>query len=196
MYRSGVLHDDEFNQAMVKRGLAAPGWPVEFGGQGRDPVEMLALGEEIRIAGGLRRRHLRPRVGRHPQGRHARAGRDHPQGARGRDHHRVGFTEPEAGSDVANAQARAVRDGDEWVINGSKMFTTNAHIGDYVFLLRPGPTPRSPSTRASRCSWCQPGVEVQAVFTLSGERTNITYYNDVRVSDAWHPLASTRAGTR
>ena len=47
----------------------------------------------------------------------------------------LGFTEPEAGSDVANAQTKAVRDGDEWVINGQKMFTTNGHIADYVFLL-------------------------------------------------------------
>ena len=47
----------------------------------------------------------------------------------------LGFSEPEAGSDVAAAQTKAVRDGDEWVINGQKMFTTNAHVGDYVFLL-------------------------------------------------------------
>ena len=47
----------------------------------------------------------------------------------------LGFTEPECGSDVAAAATRAVRDGDEWVINGSKMFTTNGHIADYIFLL-------------------------------------------------------------
>ena len=47
----------------------------------------------------------------------------------------LGFTEPECGSDVAAAATKAVRDGDEWVINGSKMFTTNGHIADYMFLL-------------------------------------------------------------
>lgn len=47
----------------------------------------------------------------------------------------LGFTEPECGSDVAAAATRAVRDGDGWVINGSKMFTTNGHLADFVFLL-------------------------------------------------------------
>ena len=94
----------------------------------------------------------------------------------------LGFSEPEAGSDVANAQCRAVRDGDEWVINGQKMFTTNAHIADYVFLL----TRTNPDVAKHKgltmflVPLKQPGVEVQAVYTLSGERTNITFYNDVR----------------
>ena len=88
---------------------------------------------------------------------------------------------------MANAQTRAVRDGDEWVINGSKMFTTNAQIGDYVYLLTRTNSGGAPSTRASRRSssrWTSAGIEVQAVYTLSGERTNITYYTDVRVPDS------------
>jgi alkylation response protein AidB-like acyl-CoA dehydrogenase len=99
----------------------------------------------------------------------------------------LGFTEPEAGSDVANAQTKAVRDGDEWVINGQKMFTTNGHIGDYAFLL----TRTNPDVAKHKgltmflVPMDQPGVECQAVYTLSGERTNITYYQDVRVPDAW-----------
>jgi alkylation response protein AidB-like acyl-CoA dehydrogenase len=99
----------------------------------------------------------------------------------------LGFSEPEAGSDVANAQTRAVRDGDEWVINGSKMFTTNAQLADYVFLLtRTNPdVPKHKGLTTFLVPMKQPGVEVQAVYTLSGERTNITYYNDVRVPDAW-----------
>ena len=47
----------------------------------------------------------------------------------------LGFTEPESGSDVAAAQTRAVRDGDQWIINGQKMFTTNAQEADYAFML-------------------------------------------------------------
>ena len=98
----------------------------------------------------------------------------------------LGFTEPETGSDAAAAATRAVRDGDDWIITGSKMFTTNAHIADYVFLLaRTNPdvpkhkgltdVPRADGpARASRC---------RPVYTLSGERTNITFYNDVQVSD-------------
>jgi alkylation response protein AidB-like acyl-CoA dehydrogenase len=99
----------------------------------------------------------------------------------------LGFSEPESGSDVAAAQTRAVRDGDEWVINGSKMFTTNAHIGDYVFLLARTNTEvaKHKGLTTFLVPLDQPGIEVQAVTTLSGERTNITYYNDVRVDDRW-----------
>jgi alkylation response protein AidB-like acyl-CoA dehydrogenase len=99
----------------------------------------------------------------------------------------LGFSEPEAGSDLASAATRAVPDGDGWVINGQKMFTTNAQIGDYVFLLARTNTevPRHRGLTMFLVPMDQEGVEVQPVFTLSGERTNITFYNDVRVSDAW-----------
>jgi 3-oxocholest-4-en-26-oyl-CoA dehydrogenase alpha subunit len=99
----------------------------------------------------------------------------------------LGFSEPEAGSDVAAVSTRAVRDGDEWVIDGQKMFTTNAHIVPYVFLLartnRDVPNHRGLTTFLVPLD--HPGVEIQAVQTLSGERTNITYYSDVRLDDSW-----------
>ena len=59
----------------------------------------------------------------------------------------LGYTEPEGGSDVATCKTRAVRDGDQWVINGAKMFTTGAHNCQYVFLITT-PTLRRQSTRA------------------------------------------------
>lgn len=99
-----------------------------------------------------------------------------------------GYTEPESGSDVAAAQTRAVRDGDHWVINGSKMFTTNAHVADYVFLL----TRTNPDVKKHAGLTLflvpvkdSPGFTAQAVFTVSGERTNITFYDDVRVPDTY-----------
>ena len=99
----------------------------------------------------------------------------------------LGFTEPECGSDVAAAATKAVRDGDEWVINGSKMFTTNGHIADYIFLLA-RTSPEKPKHQGltmflvpTECD----GFEAQPVWTLSGERTNITFYADVRVGDEW-----------
>jgi alkylation response protein AidB-like acyl-CoA dehydrogenase len=99
----------------------------------------------------------------------------------------LGFSEPEAGSDVAAVSTRAVRDGDEWVIDGQKMFTTNAHVVPYVFLLartnRDVPNHRGLTTFLVPLD--HPGVEIQAVQTLSGERTNITFYNDVRLDDSW-----------
>ena len=98
----------------------------------------------------------------------------------------LGFTEPEAGSDVAAAQARAVRDGDEWVIDGQKMFTTNAQEADYVFLLtRTNPeVAKHKGLTTFLVPLRQPGVEIQPVFTVSGERTNLTFYSDVRVDDS------------
>ena len=181
-----------FTKALVERGWLAPGWPVEFGGQGRDPIEMLTLQEELRVADaptyGIGTTAMVATVLR-AVGHPGAEADDHPEGAlAGEIIIVLGFSEPEAGSDVAAAvTTRAVRDGDEWVINGQKMFTTNAQLGDYVFLL----TRTNPDVAKHKgltmflVPMDQPGVEVQAVYTLSGERTNITFYNDVRVSDEW-----------
>ena len=99
----------------------------------------------------------------------------------------LGMTEPEAGSDVAAVRTRARRDGDEWIIDGQKMFTTNGHLTDYVFLLaRTNPdvaNHRGLTTFLVPVD--HPGIETQAVHTLSGERTNIMFYNDVRLADRW-----------
>jgi alkylation response protein AidB-like acyl-CoA dehydrogenase len=168
----------------------APGWPVEFGGQGFDPIEMVAIGEELRLADaptyGIGTTMMVATVIR-AAGTDAQKAEIIPRALSGEIVIVLGFSEPEAGSDVAAAATRAVRDGDEWVINGQKMFTTNAQIGDYVFLLtRTNPhVAKHQGLTMFLVPMDQPGVEVQAVYTLSGERTNITYYNDVRVSDAW-----------
>ena len=99
----------------------------------------------------------------------------------------LGMTEPEVGSDVAGVSTRARRDGDRWIVDGQKMFTTNAHVADYVFLLtrtqRDGP--KHAGLTMFLVPLDQPGIEVQAVYTLSGERTNIVFLNDVEVEDRW-----------
>ncbi|CQD11308.1 acyl-CoA dehydrogenase [Mycolicibacterium conceptionense] len=99
----------------------------------------------------------------------------------------LGYTEPEGGSDVATCKTRAVRDGDSWVINGSKMFTSNAHNAQYVFLLT-NTEPAAPKHK-SLTMFLVPldsaGVEIQPIRTVDGDRTNITYYSDVRVSDRY-----------
>jgi len=190
VHRSGVSHDDAFTRALVERGWYAPGWPVELGGQGRDPIEMLVLYEELRFAAaptyGIGTTTMVAGVIREvgtPEQKAAII----PRALAGEIIIVLGFTEPEAGSDVAAAVTRAVRDGDEWVINGQKMFTTNAQLGDYVFLLARTNTEvaKHKGLTMFLVPMDQPGIEVQAVHTLSGERTNITFYNDVRVSDDW-----------
>jgi 3-oxocholest-4-en-26-oyl-CoA dehydrogenase alpha subunit len=99
----------------------------------------------------------------------------------------LGFTEPEGGSDVATCKTRAVRDGDGWIINGSKMFTSNAHNSQYVFLLTntdPG-APKHKSLTMFLVPLDTPGIEIQGIRTVDGDRTNITYYSGVRVDDKY-----------
>lgn len=99
----------------------------------------------------------------------------------------LGYTEPDGGSDVATCKTRAVRDGDTWIINGSKMFTTGAHHSQYCFLL----TNTNPSAAKHQSLTMflvpldTPGVEIQGIRTVDGDRTNIVYYSDVRIPDRY-----------
>jgi alkylation response protein AidB-like acyl-CoA dehydrogenase len=190
IYRSGVAHDDEFAKSLVDEGYFAPSWPTEFGGQNRNAWDEQVLQEELmradapmylsettRMVASIIRRVGTPVMQDRILG-----------GAmKGDITIALGFTEPECGSDVAAAATRAVRDGEDWVINGSKMFTTNGHIADYVFLLaRTNPDkPKHQGLTMFLVPRDSDGFDVQAVWTLSGERTNITFYSDVRISDEW-----------
>ena len=99
----------------------------------------------------------------------------------------LGYTEPEGGSDVATCKTRAVRDGDGWVINGSKMFTSNAHNAQYVYLITntDPDAPKHQSLTMFLVPLDRPGVEIQPLRTVDGDRTNITYYSDVRIEDRY-----------
>jgi 3-oxocholest-4-en-26-oyl-CoA dehydrogenase alpha subunit len=189
IYTTGVHHDWDFHWARAEHGLLAPGWPEEFGGQGRDPLEVLALMEEFQSAAAptyavgttLMVANIVRHIGTEGQKRLIL-----PRALRGEIIIVLGFTEPESGSDVAAAQTRAVRDGDEWLINGQKMFTTNAQEADYVFLLARTnlEVPKHKGLTTFLVPLRQSGVEIQPVITLSGERTNLTFYSDARVDDS------------
>ncbi len=99
----------------------------------------------------------------------------------------LGYTEPEGGSDVATCKTRATRDGDAWIINGSKMFTSNAQNARYVFLLT-NTDPQGPKHKNLTMFLVpldSPGIEIQGIRTIDGDRTNIVYYTDVRVDDLY-----------
>jgi alkylation response protein AidB-like acyl-CoA dehydrogenase len=99
----------------------------------------------------------------------------------------LGYTEPEGGSDVATCKTRAVRDGDDWIINGSKMFTTGAHNCQYVFLIT-NTDPQAPKHQSLTMFLVplnSPGIDIQGIRTIDGDRTNIVYYSDVRVPDKY-----------
>jgi len=99
----------------------------------------------------------------------------------------LGYTEPDGGSDVATCKTRAVRDGTGWVINGSKMFTSNAHNAQYVYLITntDPDAPKHQSLTMFLVPLDRPGVEIQPLRTVDGDRTNITYYSDVRIEDRY-----------
>jgi alkylation response protein AidB-like acyl-CoA dehydrogenase len=99
----------------------------------------------------------------------------------------LGFSEPGSGSDVFAAQTRATRDGDGWRIDGQKMFTSGANLADYVLMLtRTDPdAPKHKGLTMFIVPLDAPGVEIQRVDTFGDERTNITYYDAVRVPDSY-----------
>src|ERR1700757_594311 len=107
----------------------------------------------------------------------------------------MGYTEPEGGSDVATCKTRAIRDGDAWIINGAKMFTTGAHNCQYVFLI----TNTDPDAQKHKSLTMflvpldSPGIDIQGIRTVDGDRTNIVYYSDVRVDDKYR-LGEVNAG--
>jgi alkylation response protein AidB-like acyl-CoA dehydrogenase len=189
VHSTGTFHHWGFHHALAARGWLAPGWPVEYGGRGLDPLDVVAFQEELAEAGapmyGAGTTMMIAGVIREI-GTEEQKADILPKALGGEILIVLGFTEPESGSDVAAAATRAVPDGDEWIINGQKMFTTNAHVADYVFLLtRTDPNiPKHRGLTTFLVPLDQPGVTIQPVMTMSGERTNVTFYDDVRVDDS------------
>ncbi len=138
MRATGTFHDSGFHAALAARGWIGATWAGAGGDPELDALRTAVFAEEAGYAhapvDGLQTTAIVAqtllRVGTPDQ--HARFVEPI---RRGELTMCLGFTEPEAGSDVASITTRAVRDGDEWVIDGSKMFTTLAHVADYVFLL-------------------------------------------------------------
>jgi alkylation response protein AidB-like acyl-CoA dehydrogenase len=98
-------------------------------------------------------------------------------------HFAIGYTEPSAGTDLASLRTRAVRDGDDWVINGSKVFTSGAEYAEYVWLAaRTDPDAKKHKGISMFIVDTKlPGFRVAALHTVAGYRTNTTFYDDVRV---------------
>jgi len=174
--------------AMGEQGWIFPTWPPEDGGAGLDKLRAAIISWELAA------RHAPP-IGVNTSPLVVPAierwldgdlRRDLLLGAaRGELIFCLGYTEPEAGSDLAAVRTRAVRDGGEWVINGQKMFTTGAQYCDYSFLLaRTDPdAPKHKGLTMFLVPLDAPGVEIRAVRTMGGERTNMVFYDDVRVAD-------------
>ncbi len=183
-------HHPGFQKKLAEAGLLFPAWPREYGGQERGPYDMAALAEVFdefdwgRMAITTTEMAARTVL--------AFGSEELRQEAitrivTGDAICSLGYTEPGFGSDVASIQTRAVRDGDEWVIDGQKMFTSGADLAQYVFLLtRTDPdVPKHKGLTMFLVPLDTPGIEIQPVETLSDERTNVTYYSGVRVPDRY-----------
>ena len=161
------------------------GWPHEYGGQDRTPIEQFLFFDEAARAGVvlpfLTINSVGPALMQF--GTDAQKKDILPRILRGEVHFAIGYTEPGAGTDLASLRTRAVRDGDDWVINGNKIFTSGAEYADYVWLAaRTDPEAKKHKgismfivdTKLS-------GFRLTALNTVAGYRTNSTYYDDLRV---------------
>jgi alkylation response protein AidB-like acyl-CoA dehydrogenase len=188
--RTGTNHDWDLHRALGAKGWFAGGWPTEYGGRGEEGAgEMLILDDELERravpSDGLGMTLLVANTV-------LRAGSEEmkrsvlPRALAGEMVICLGYTESHGGSDVAAATTAAVRDGEDWVINGHKMFTTLAHEAEYVFLLtRTNPdVPKHSGLTMFLVPMGAPGVEVQPIWTIGDVRTNATYYTDVAVPDS------------
>jgi 3-oxocholest-4-en-26-oyl-CoA dehydrogenase alpha subunit len=187
---TGSGFNERVHLALGKKGWIMPTWPIERGGAGLDPVRARILELEIRRA-------RMPSITAGTTALVVKAVEKYavpdlaaevlPKVAEGTVRFCLGYTEPDGGSDIAAAKVRAVRDGEEWVINGSKIFTTGAQNCQYTFLItRTDPDlPKHKGLTMFLVPLDSPGVEIQGIRTYGGERTNIVYYSDVRISDRY-----------
>jgi alkylation response protein AidB-like acyl-CoA dehydrogenase len=184
----------DWRRTLADNHYLAVSWPAEYGGAGFSPLESVVLAEEFAKAGvphgGLndvfgikmlgntllhwgteqQKRHFLPRI------------------LSGEDLWCQGYSEPNAGSDLGNLGCRAVLDGDEWVLNGQKIWTTHGHLANWIFALcRTDPTaPKHRGITFLMCPMDQPGVDVRPIKMMSGD----SEFNEVFFTDARTPAAN------
>jgi alkylation response protein AidB-like acyl-CoA dehydrogenase len=177
-----------FRKAMKQMGgdgLLGVGWPREHGGQGRTPIEQFIFADEIQTAGFPLPFLTLNTVG--PTLRHYGTPEQKafflPKILAGELFFAIGYSEPGAGTDLASLQTTAIRDGDDWVIRGQKMWTSLAGYADYIWLA--ARTDPSKSKHRGLSMFLVPttakGYSRQPIRTVGGVTTNATFYDGVRV---------------
>jgi len=177
----------DFVTKMADRGWLSMGFPAEYGGTRQTvPLAQYIMNQELhRAEAPIVGKNLGVivntilRHGNEPMKREfiPRIFRNEIQWA-------IAYSEPEAGSDLANMRASAVLDGDEYVINGSKRFITSAHFGDYMWTgvrTDPNAQPKHKGISLIIIDATLPGITVTPTWTIIGERTNDVFFDDVRV---------------
>jgi 3-oxocholest-4-en-26-oyl-CoA dehydrogenase alpha subunit len=178
----------DFIKKLAQRKWVAPAWPEEYGGLGWSHIKQMIFSEEISYAGA-------PDGGRvFNVGMIGPTLIVHGSDAQKREHlPRItsgdvvwcqGYSEPGAGSDLASLQARAVRDGDDYIVNGQKIWTTGAHHADWCFLLvRTDPNaPKHKGISFILAEMNSPGITVRPIVNMAGyHEFNEVFFEDVRV---------------
>lgn len=178
----------EFSLATAERGWLATSWPAEFGGMGLGAIEQSIYMEEMAYAGAPQEHHRRAIQQVGPSimlfGTPEQKADYLPRIATGQLSFAMGLSEPNAGSDLANVETQAVRDGDDYVINGIKRYTSGAHYSDYLWCVaRTDPNaPKHRGISMIAVPLTSSGVEVQPLLDLQGDHHfNYVYLKDVRV---------------
>ncbi len=178
--------ETQFRKSLSASGLLSVGWPREYGGGGKKgaynavlafelarawapgmpPQGMNIVGPSLMVFGSEeQRRHFLPRI------------------VRGEIEFCLGYSEPGAGSDLAAIQTRATEDGDDFIINGQKIFTTGAHRTEYTWMVaRTNPNvPKHKGISLFLVPMATPGITVRPLWTMSGWRHNEVFFDNVRV---------------
>ena len=172
---------------MGRDGWLGLGWPTTYGGQGRGEVDQMIFMDEAWQAGAPIPFLTINTVGKTIQefGTEAQKEAFLPKILAGELHFSIGYTEPTAGTDLASLRTTAVKDGDEWVINGQKIFTSLASYADYIWLAaRTDPdAPKHKGISIFLVPTSSPGFSYSKIETMVNASTFTTYYDDVRVPE-------------
>ncbi|MBA2281852.1 MAG: acyl-CoA dehydrogenase family protein [Actinomycetota bacterium] len=178
---------ESWSEKLFAGGWICASWPEEYGGKGLSVIENVVLNEEFAKASAPMRADFFGDTLVGPTilqwGTEEQKQDFLPKIMRGQISWCQGFSEPDAGSDLAGLKTTAVLDGDEWVINGQKVWTTQAQVADYVFLLaRTDPSaPKHKGISYLLVPMKQPGVEVRPIVQPDGSAEfNEVFFSDVR----------------
>jgi alkylation response protein AidB-like acyl-CoA dehydrogenase len=188
----------EWRAILATAGYLAPNWPVEYGGAGLTALEQVILAEEFARAGvpgggpndvfGIQMLgNTLLRWGTEEQKKHYL-----PRILSGDDVWCQGYSEPNAGSDLSNVGLKGELDGDQWILNGQKIWTSAGHLADHIFTLaRTDPdAPRHKGISFILVDMRQPGIEVRPIKMISGE----SEFNEVFYTDAVAPKGEVIGG--
>jgi alkylation response protein AidB-like acyl-CoA dehydrogenase len=203
--------DQEFSKLMGRDGWIGIGWPKEFGGQARSASEQIAFVTEVANSGAPAQAHSTGESivaqALFLYGTKEQQDEWLPAIRRGERSFALGYSEPEAGSDLASLRTRAVRDGDDWVVNGQKLWSTGGDKAEYVWLaVRTDPEAKKHAGISVLIADLRsPGVTIRPSMALYGKTFSATFYDNVRVpaknmvgkvNDGWRVITDALAAER